>query len=253
MEDLPAAAAVICAAGASLRMGGVKKEYQKFKNHPESFTVLGAVYSAFAKVSSIKVIVIAINENTETAAQEALPKGCLELQKPKVLFVTGGNTRRASVYNALSVLKEYNPPYVLIHDGARPWISSSLIENVLRASQKYNAAIPLLPVTETPKETDAPLPETGTLEPVFITRHLKRANTGVAQTPQGFKYPEILNAHEKAALVDEEFTDDAEIWGRFCGTVAAIQGEPENKKITFAEDLYRIIPSKSRVISNLHG
>jgi 2-C-methyl-D-erythritol 4-phosphate cytidylyltransferase/2-C-methyl-D-erythritol 4-phosphate cytidylyltransferase/2-C-methyl-D-erythritol 2,4-cyclodiphosphate synthase len=239
MEDLPDAAAVICAAGASLRMGGVKKEYRKLKNHGESLTVLGAAYSAFAKVPSIRVIVIAINENTEAAAREALPKGCLSLQRPKVLFVTGGNSRCASVYNALSVLREYNPNYVLIHDGARPWVSPLLIENILRVSQKFNAAIPLLPITETPKETDAPLPETGTLEPVFITRHLKRVNTGAAQTPQGFKFPEILYAHEKAALItDEEFTDDAEIWGRFCGTVAAIPGEPENKKITFAEDLY---------------
>lgn len=239
MESLPVAAAVICAAGASLRMGGVKKEYQKLKNHPESLTVLGAAYSAFAKVPSIKVIVIAINiENTEADALEALPKGCLTLQKPKVLFVTGGNTRRASVYNALSVLKEYNLPYVLIHDGARPWVSPSLIENILRVSQKYDAAVPILPITETPKETDTPLPETGTFEPVFIKRHLRRANTGVSQTPQGFKFPEILNAHEKAALANEEFTDDAEIWGRFCGTVAAIPGEPENKKITFTDDLY---------------
>jgi len=235
MEDLPAAA-VICAAGASLRMGGVKKEYQRLKNHPESLTALGAVYSAFAKVPSIEIIVIAINKNTEAAAREALPRGCLTLQKPKVLFVTGGNTRRASVYNALSVLKEHNPPYVLIHDGARPWVSTSLIENILKASQKYDAAVPLLPFTETPKETDAPL--AGALEPVFITRHLRRANTGAAQTPQGFKFPEILKAHEKAAFADEEFTDDAGIWGRFCGTVAAIPGEPENRKITFAEDLY---------------
>jgi 2-C-methyl-D-erythritol 4-phosphate cytidylyltransferase len=243
MEDLPAAA-VICAAGASLRMGGVKKEFQKLKNHPESLTVLGAAYSAFVKVPSIRVIVIVINENNETAAQEALPQGCLELQKPKVLFVTGGNTRRASAYNALSVLKEYSPARVLIHDGARPWVSSSLIENILKASQKFDAVIPLLPVTETPKETDAPLwnlSEQCTSEnngAVLITRHLKRMNTGVAQTPQCFKFPEILYAHEKAAsLTDEDFTDDAEIWGRFCGYVAAIQGETENRKITFTEDL----------------
>jgi 2-C-methyl-D-erythritol 4-phosphate cytidylyltransferase len=236
MKDLPVAAAVICAAGSSLRMGGVKKEFQKLNNHPESLTVLGAAYLAFAKVPSISVIVIAINENTEAAAREALPKGCQALHKPKILFVTGGNSRSASVFNALSVLKEYNPSYVLIHDGARPWVSQSLIESILKTTQKHNAVIPLLHITETPKETDAPLQETGTLEPVFINRHPKRANTAVAQTPQGFKFPEILNAHEKAALVDEEFTDDAEIWGRFCGTVAAIPGEPENKKITFAED-----------------
>jgi 2-C-methyl-D-erythritol 4-phosphate cytidylyltransferase len=236
-EDLPAVAAVICAAGSSMRMGGIKKEFQILKNHPESFTVLGAAYSAFAKVPSVKVIVIAINENAEAAAREALPHGCLVLQEPKVLFVTGGKTRSASVLNALSVLSEYNPSYALIHDGARPWISPLLIENVIIAAQKHNAAIPLLPITETPKETYEPLPEAFTFEPVFIKSHPKRATTGIAQTPQGFKFPEILYAHEKAAaLTDEEFTDDAEIWGRFCGTATAIPGEPENRKITFAED-----------------
>ncbi|MCL1954530.1 MAG: 2-C-methyl-D-erythritol 4-phosphate cytidylyltransferase [Brevinematales bacterium] len=102
---------------------------------------------------------------------------------------------------------------------------------------------PLLPVTETPKEINAPLWSLSEQcksanKAVLITRHLKRANTGAAQTPQCFKFPEILNAHEKAAIfTDEEFTDDAEIWGRFCGDVAAIQGEAENRKITFAEDL----------------
>jgi len=237
MEDLPVAA-VICAAGASLRMGGVKKEFQKLKDHPESLTVLGAAYSAFAKVSSINTIIIAINENKLAAARKALPKGCLALKKPKVLFVTGGNTRRSSVFNALTALMEYNPAYVLIHDGARPWVSPELIQDVLTAVHKHNAAVPLLPIIETPKETYDALPETGTFEPVFIKLHHKRANIGVAQTPQGFKFPEILYAYEKAAaLTDEEFTDDAEIWSRFCGTVAAIPGEPENRKITFAQDL----------------
>jgi 2-C-methyl-D-erythritol 4-phosphate cytidylyltransferase len=238
MEDLQAAA-VICAAGASLRMGGVKKEFQILKNHPESLTVLGAVYSAFAKIPSIGVIVIAINENTETAAMKALPQGCLEAQKPKVVFVTGGNSRRSSVFNALSILAEYNPAYVLIHDGARPWVNPLLIENILTAVHKHNAAIPLVPSLETPKETYDPLPETFTFEPIFIKQHPKRANIGIAQTPQGFKFPEILYAHEKAAaLTDEDFTDDAEIWSRFCGTVVAIPGKIENRKITFTEDLY---------------
>jgi 2-C-methyl-D-erythritol 4-phosphate cytidylyltransferase len=132
---------------------------------------------------------------------------------------------------------------VLIHDGARPWVSPSLIENIIEEVKKHGAVIPLLPITDTPKECDAPLREykqDGETQAVLITRHLKRANTGIAQTPQAFKFPEILRAHEKAAEVeDEEFTDDAEIWGRFCGSVAIIPGSPENRKITFPEDISR--------------
>ena len=234
---VPSAAAVICAAGASMRMGGIKKEYQKLKN--SSLTVLGSAVRAFACVPAIETIVIAVPENDEESARKALPPECLAGKKPKVLFVNGGRARRASVFNALSLLLEYNPRYVLIHDGARPWVSSSLIEKIIEAAEKHGAVIPLLPLTDTPKECGSPIEaQGGEQQDVFIKTHLKRANTGIAQTPQAFRFPEIFHAHEKAAsLVDEEFTDDAEVWGRFCGPVAVIPGSPENRKITFQEDL----------------
>jgi len=219
------AAAVICAAGASARMGGIKKEYQKLNTGD---TVLGSAVLAFASVPSIELIVIAVCADSQDAAREALPSETLSAQRPKVLFVNGGESRRASVFNALALLSQYSPCYVLIHDGARPWVTASLINNTLESVKKHDAVIPLLPLTETPKEYDSG----------FITRHLKRANTGTAQTPQGFKFPEIFYAHQKAAEVkDEEFTDDAEIWGRFYGPVAVIPGDPENRKITFREDI----------------
>ncbi|GHV58148.1 hypothetical protein AGMMS49579_25110 [Spirochaetia bacterium] len=98
--------------------------------------------------------------------------------------------------------------------------------------QKHKAALPLLPLLETPKEIG---------EDGFVKRHLRRANIGAAQTPQGFAFPEILRAHEKAAereLREKfEYTDDAEVWGEFCGPVAVVKGVPENRKITFPEDL----------------
>jgi 2-C-methyl-D-erythritol 4-phosphate cytidylyltransferase len=232
-------AVVICAAGASSRMrieGSQvsKKEYQKLKN---GNTVLGTAVCTFTEIPSVQVIVISIPENDEKTARNALPQSLLNVQKPKILFVTGGSTRQSSVFNAISVLADFNPDYVLIHDGARPWISASLIENIITAVEKHNAVIPLLPLTDTPKECESDFTDNGN-SAVFIKNHLKRQKTGIAQTPQGFKYPEILYAHQKADNVkDEEFTDDAEIWGRFCGQVAVIRGEAENRKITFPEDL----------------
>jgi 2-C-methyl-D-erythritol 4-phosphate cytidylyltransferase len=145
---------------------------------------------------------------------------------------------------------------VLIHDAARPWIGASLIGRIIEAVQQCGAVIPLLPLTETPKEIEAPagspLPAGfggpagsaaagGTGDFVFIKRHLRRADVGGAQTPQAFAFPEILRAHEKAAEREctegFEYTDDAEVWGEFRGPVAAIPGDPGNKKITFPEDL----------------
>jgi len=235
-------AVVICAAGASSRFKHKdspvrKKEYQKLSN---GNTVLGTAVSTFASVPSVQVIVISIPENDENAARSALPANLLESQNPKLLFVTGGSTRQHSVFNALSLLTDFSPDYALIHDGARPWVSPSLIENIIKAVKKHNAVIPLLPLTDTPKECESSweVQTDNDASAMFIKTHLKRVNTGIAQTPQAFKFPEILNAHKQATIVEkEEFTDDAEIWGRFCGKVAVIKGDPENKKITFPEDL----------------
>jgi len=230
-------AAVICAAGSSSRMGGIKKEFERL-NPAHPLTVLESSVSAFAAVPSVQTIVIAVNENCEDAARSALAPERLCAQRPELLFVKGGESRRASVFNALCALSPRKPCYVLIHDGARPWLSPSLIEKLIEAVKKYEAVIPILAVTETPKECGSSLEGLAARnESVFIKTHLKRANTGVAQTPQAFKFAEILRAHEKAAEADGgEFTDDAEIWGRFCGPVAVIPGSPENKKITFPQD-----------------
>jgi 2-C-methyl-D-erythritol 4-phosphate cytidylyltransferase len=225
------AAAVVCAAGSSVRMGGIKKEYQKLNS---GITVLESAVCAFTAVPSIEIIVIAICADAEDAARASLSPETLSLDKPKILFVNGGESRRASVFNALSLLAQYKPSYVLIHDGARPWVTVNLVKNIIEGVKKYDAVIPLLPLTDTPKECVSPLCET---HGVFIKRHLKRANMGTAQTPQAFKFPEILYAHEKAAKEDEEFTDDAEIWGEYYGPVAVIHGEPENRKITFQGDI----------------
>jgi 2-C-methyl-D-erythritol 4-phosphate cytidylyltransferase/2-C-methyl-D-erythritol 4-phosphate cytidylyltransferase/2-C-methyl-D-erythritol 2,4-cyclodiphosphate synthase len=247
MDSSGAIAAVILAAGSSSRMGGVKKEYQKLK-YPDGktseITVLGSSVRIFASVPSVETIIIAVPANEEDAARKTLEQKYLTSKKPEIIFVNGGSSRRVSVFNALCALANNNPRYVLIHDGARPWISVQLVEKIIEEVIKYKAVIPLIPLTDTPKECDAPIfykeQTTNNKEQsvVYIKKHLKRAHTGIAQTPQAFAFPEILHAHRKAAdVINEEFTDDAEIWGRFCGQVAVICGEQENRKITFPEDL----------------
>jgi len=243
-------AAIICAAGASARMGGIKKEYRPLPGGGNGryigLTVLGAAASAFAAVPAITTIVIAVPPAAgEAAARKALPPSLLAGNNaPSIHFVPGGATRRASVFNALSFLaaQESAVNIALIHDGARPFVSPALIQRVIDGVKEYRAVIPLLPLTETPKETDLPLgAQTG---PVVIKRHLKRAVVGAAQTPQGFAFPDIFAAHQQAAIAAaqddparESYTDDAEVWAAFCGAVAAIPGESENRKITFPEDL----------------
>ena len=224
-------------------MGGIKKEYRPL-NGAGGISVLGAAVSAFAAAGGIGTIVIAVPDdpdNGESAARAVLPPDLLAGKNcPAVHFVPGGQTRRASVYNALSLLATLDPApaFVLIHDGARPWVSPSLIRRVIAEAAKHRAVIPLVPVTETPKETEAPL-DWGGGTTVIIKQHLRRAFVGAAQTPQAFAFPEILAAHKRAARGHSgvEYTDDAEIWASFCGPVAAIPGEMENRKITFPEDM----------------
>ena len=255
-------AAVICAAGSSSRMGGRKKEYLPLK--PDSpgdqpLTVLGAAVRAFASCPQIAPIIVSLPPSGKKAGNTALSGLLEELRsidprcgepfigesQGRIQFTEGGHTRRATVYNALTHLEKYNPSYVLIHDGARPWIKKSLIEKVIKAAIQYGAVIPALPMTETPKELHGPLafekrPASATANN-FIKKHLRRAELCSAQTPQGFKFPEILKAHKKAAAREMkehfEYTDDAEIWGEFIGKVAVISGDPENRKITYPKDL----------------
>jgi 2-C-methyl-D-erythritol 4-phosphate cytidylyltransferase/2-C-methyl-D-erythritol 4-phosphate cytidylyltransferase/2-C-methyl-D-erythritol 2,4-cyclodiphosphate synthase len=251
-------AAIITAAGSSTRMGGGKKEYLPLPKAPdvdkvvagavfetpdEPLTVLGAAVSAFAVSERIGTIVITVPpnaDNGEYAARKALPQPLLR-QFPAIFFVPGGSSRRESVYHALSTLAGFKPDYVLIHDGARPWIKTALIERIIDAVILYRAVLPALPLSETPKEIDG-----GT-----VKRHLKRASVVLAQTPQAFAFNSIIIAHEKALDRElsgytasdgrmaevVEYTDDAEIWGEFIGPVAVIDGDKTNRKITFPEDM----------------
>ena len=228
-------------------MGGVKKEYLPLGE--KNLTVLGAAVAAFTSCTQIGPIVITVPAGEENAARAKLPPELLDTgpygREGRIFLIPGGRTRRASVYNALLFLEAYHPSHVLIHDGARPWIKQNLIERIIDAVILREAVIPALPLLETPKELGGT-----TDEPAIIKRHLRRENLCAAQTPQGFRFPEILRAHEKAAEKEEaarnagenfEYTDDAEVWGEFIGQVAVIPGDVENRKITYPEDL-RYVP-----------
>jgi 2-C-methyl-D-erythritol 4-phosphate cytidylyltransferase len=221
-------------------MGGRKKEYRTLGGTDDGegkpLSVLGAAALAFASVPRIDPLVMVVpadGEQGEYAARCCLPARVLDPgAKPRILFVPGGLTRRVSVHHGLALLEAYRPGLVLIHDGARPWVEGDLIERTIDGAIKYRAAIPVMPLTETPKEVG---------QGGIILRHLRRTLLVTAQTPQGFVFPEILRAHEKAAekelAAGVEYTDDAEIWGEFCGPVASIPGSAGNRKITFPGDL----------------
>lgn len=231
-------ALIIAAAGSSTRMGlGCKKEYLPL----DEGTVLSASVKTFLSTIKIIKLVITVPKNGQADAEKALfkdPALSSLLKKTEFSFVEGGKTRQESVFNALSALSSSEPDIVLIHDGARPFVTKKIIIDTLNATAEYGAAVPGL----TPVDTQKLLDENG-----FIMEHLTRSRMSAVQTPQGFSFRELLAAHQKARADNAEYTDDTEIWGKYQGKVKNVSGDPCNKKITYAEDYSKTETDMSEV------
>ena len=154
----------------------------------------------------------------------------LAVASPKLLApVTGGATRQASVRNGLETLAVTGCTRVLIHDGARPFVTADCVTACIDALANAPGAIAAIPVTDTLKVADA----SGQ-----IARTLDRDGLWRAQTPQAFRLPEILAAHRNAAAAGlGDLTDDAAVaeWAGLAVTL--VPGSAGNIKITTAEDL----------------
>lgn len=232
-------AAVITAAGNSSRMNsganGIKKEYRRLPETEKNVSVLSECLFKFLQTNIFNSIIITVPETDLQKAEKLIfsdirIKDAVKKDNIKLTFAAGGETRQKSVFNALLKLSnsEHIPDYVLIHDGARPWISIRLIQQICSLVEKNEAVVPCLSLTDTPKIAD----KTGK-----IIAHLKRSAVFAAQTPQGFEFTKLLKAHTFAAKTEKEYTDDSEIYSDFAGEVFMCGGEPANKKITFKEDL----------------
>ena len=237
-------AVVITAAGSSSRIGGgIKKEYLPLREG----TVLSEAAKAFLTAISVKILVITHPAGQKQNAENALfsDKSIKTLSpKTKILFVTGGKDREESVFAALKAISDSgfsNDGIVLVHDGARPFVSSALILRVAEEARKSGAAVPALEPVDTQKEIDTA---------GKIIRHLKRATLAAVQTPQGFLFAPFFAAHQKAAENSHLFTDDTEIWDAFSSQkgVKTVAGESSNTKITFSSDLEKLKKKETPVI-----
>ena len=243
------AALAIVAAGSSQRMGSLgKKEYLPLNGG----SVLSETALVFLKTKVFSTIALVYPKGGLADAKNAFYKNpqTQELsQGVNIIFVQGGSSRQESVFNALKAIDRAakkagaTPPRaVLIHDGARPFLSQALVKKTLASALKYGAAVPALEPVETQKEIGS-----GSK----IARHLKRSTLAAVQTPQGFLFPQILEFHRKAKKTAAAFTDDTEIWDKFSDKkTRVIPGEPQNIKITYPKDLGATIidaPKKERV------
>ena len=150
------------------------------------------------------------------------------LDLSRVILVTGGADRQASVRNGLEALAGERPDQVLIHDGARPFCDSALMNRVMGALGPGHGVIPALPISDTLKRGRNGM----------IAGTVERAGLFGAQTPQAFPFAAILDAHHRAAQEGSNaFTDDASI-AEWAGLpVRLVEGAPGNFKITWSRDI----------------
>jgi 2-C-methyl-D-erythritol 4-phosphate cytidylyltransferase/2-C-methyl-D-erythritol 2,4-cyclodiphosphate synthase len=145
--------------------------------------------------------------------------------------VFGGATRQASVRAGLEALVPRKPDIVLVHDAARPFATPALVKRAIAAAEKTGAAVPGLPVTDTIKAVD---------DGGFVAQTLDRNRLRAIQTPQGFAFVPLLDAHRRAAEQGRaDFTDDAALAEWAGMKVSVFEGESGNIKITNADDFAR--------------
>ena len=147
-----------------------------------------------------------------------------------IRLVEGGQTRQQSVSNAMRTVSS---EWVIIHDAARPLLSAELIVSVCHAAYRHGGAIAAIPATDTIKYS------TSDVNQPFIKNTFERNRVWLAQTPQVFPHHLFQQALQSAEQAGFEATDCASLVERLGQKVALVPGEPDNFKITYAQDLAR--------------
>ncbi|MEK6745657.1 MAG: bifunctional 2-C-methyl-D-erythritol 4-phosphate cytidylyltransferase/2-C-methyl-D-erythritol 2,4-cyclodiphosphate synthase [Pseudomonadota bacterium] len=227
----PKTIALLVAAGHSERMGGgVPKPYINLGSE----SILQRTVKAFLAHPDIDGVRVVIRREHHPYYRKAI--GGLAI----IPCVIGGSSRQESVRLGLESLAEHKPDRVLVHDIARPFVNRALISRVLAGLNEHQAVIPVIAINDTIKR----------VEDGVVTGTIERAGAVQVQTPQGFDYKMLVDAHKQA--IGKELTDDAAVCELANIKVFTVDGENENFKITNAEDLKRmennlILNSETRV------
>lgn len=213
--------AVVVSAGASRRMGSkTNKTLLSAGGKP----VIIRALKAFENCTSVDDIILVVRKKETGKFRRILNKYGLKKMRD---IVGGGKRRRDSVFNGLKRCGS-RTEIVLIHDGARPFISREIIEESILSARKYGSGITAVPVIDTVKEADGNM---------IVKRTLPRKTLWAMQTPQTFKYKAIMDAYKKIENTNRDFTDDAEVLEDSGKKVKLIMGDYGNIKITTQFDL----------------
>lgn len=219
-EPCPPTAAVLLAAGRSTRMGGsVRKPFLELAGEP----VLAHALRALAAARGVEqLVVVAALEDHDLVREIA--HGC---GVPRPDCVEGGAERTDSVRAGVAAVRP-GLEVVLVHDVARPLVSSEHAEQVARVAAREGAALLAVPVRDTIKQAHEGR-STGTLD---------RSRLWAAQTPQGFRTGLLRELLERAAREGgATATDDAALHERYVGPVPLVEGDALNFKLTTPADL----------------
>lgn len=218
-------AVIVVAAGRGERASASGEDAPKQYRSVAGTPVLARTIAAFLDHPGVAWVLPVIHPDHATRY------AALNLAHPRLLPPTrGAATRQGSVLAGLEALAPYAPDLVLIQDAARPLVDPATIAGVVTALDTESAALPVVPVTDTIKRS---------LDGATVSGTEDRRQLFAAQTPQGFRFGEILAAHRRAANEPTEFTDDAAIaeWSGL--TVQLTPGHVHNLKITHPEDFRR--------------
>ena len=207
---------VVVAAGRSSRMGGADKTFADVHGTP----LIGHTLRRIAASDAVDRIVLVVAADA-VADGEAIVR---DMDIPKVAAVCAGGARRQdSVYAGLVAMGDRQ--WVAIHDGARPCVTTGILDRALDEVRESGAAIAAVPVKDTIKVVGAEQAISDTPD---------RATLWAAQTPQAFAYRILLDAHRAA---DAEYTDDSAMVEAAGHRVTVFPGDYENLKVTTPEDL----------------
>lgn len=220
-KNLSISALILCA-GHGARTG---LSYNKILHYMGSKTVLEMTIERMQS-SLAGAILLVIAPEDEKAVKELI--------KPykNVSVCYGGATRTESVRKGLNELGYCD--IVVIHDGARPYVTAEVINASIDSAIDYGSGIVAVPTVDTIKE----------IRNNSVIRTLSRAGLYNIQTPQTFRYEDICKAYN---AVDGIFTDDSEVYERAGFTPKIVVGDYKNVKITTMEDLYRPAAVRSKI------
>ncbi|UCC94522.1 MAG: 2-C-methyl-D-erythritol 4-phosphate cytidylyltransferase [Candidatus Omnitrophota bacterium] len=205
---------VIVCAGKGKRLGNPDKAILKLRDEPLFSYAVGT----FAKIKEVKQIVLVLSKRHLSIVQELI-------KDKRVTLIEGGRHRRDSVYNGLCAL-DRKIQHVLIHDGARPFVSRGVIQCILKALKKHPAVICGIKTRDTLKVINSQR---------VVKKTLNRDGVVSIQTPQGFRKDLIIEAYRRAPKAP--VTDDAQLVERMGEAVKVIEGDILNFKITYPEDV----------------